>query len=366
MRKLKIVYIATARAHYIYPYLEYFKERGHAVYLVSYDRYATQSEIGVPVYDVSFGAQATARWSKWRYGLSGIRTAKILKDLRPDIVHGHYARSAGLICYLSGYRPYIVSVRGSDLLKSTRSILWAGMIKRILRASVMVHAVSDQLAAVTAQCGVESGRIFTSTQGVNTRMFDFSPRIQSGPSGTVSILCTRKLAAQYDPWVIVEACRRLNTRGVSFSLTFAASGPQKADLLAWVTRHDLLERVRFMNGYTNADLPALLASHDIYVSASKWDGTSISLLEAMAAGIFPIVSRIESNQAWVSDGKTALMFDAGNAAQLEEAIGQAIGNQGLREQAVMQNRRIVEVKADRETNLKHLEDKYYAIAGLNP
>lgn len=46
----------------------------------------------------------------------------------------------------------------------------------------------------------------------------------------------------------------------------------------------------------------LLNQGDILVSTSSEDGTSVSLLEAMGSGAFPIVMDIPSNREWITPG----------------------------------------------------------------
>jgi len=84
-------------------------------------------------------------------------------------------------------------------------------------------------------------------------------------------------------------------------------------------------------------------------------------LEAMSSGIFPIVSRIESNKAWIEENKTGLMFDCGDAEELADRIMQAVENRDFILSAVEMNRKLVEEKADRQKNMLRLEKWYYDI-----
>jgi glycosyltransferase involved in cell wall biosynthesis len=104
-----------------------------------------------------------------------------------------------------------------------------------------------------------------------------------------------------------------------------------------------------------------MCDHDLYLSASLWDGTSIAMLETMACGIFPIVSRIPSNLSWLADNKTTLMFDCRRADQLADRIVYACSNPTLVREGITANREIVVQRADREKNMRLLEQRYEAI-----
>ena len=69
---------------------------------------------------------------------------------------------------------------------------------------------------------------------------------------------------------------------------------------------DVLDRVHFGGqvGYDN--LPLYYGASDLYLSASHSDGSSVSLMEALASGLPVLVSDIPGNREWISEGKTGV------------------------------------------------------------
>lgn len=362
--KLRIAFIGSGRIHIIEPYLRYFADRGHEVCLVSYDSFDRRRSAAYPIIDISFGASAREKNTKWRYILAGLKARRVLRQLNPDIVHGHFATSSGVICLLSGFRPYLVSVHGSDLFRSMRSLLWRAILTRIFRSSSGVHTVSQELSDIVGTLGVPTDDVFTLTQGVDIELFQCCATPVAPLERPLRLLFTRTLAEVYDPLVIVRACRKLAEKGIAFELTFAATGPMEDPIRTMVERYGFQDRVHFLGGYSNQNLPAILHANDIYLSSSRWDGTSISLLEAMACGIFPVVSRIAANLAWLTDGRSALMFDPGDDEQLVVAIQRAAADDRLRSAAADENRRIVVEMGGREKNMEAMESAYYRILGV--
>jgi glycosyltransferase involved in cell wall biosynthesis len=59
---------------------------------------------------------------------------------------------------------------------------------------------------------------------------------------------------------------------------------------------------------------------DLYISPSHVDGSSVSLMEALACGLPALVSDIPANQEWVSEGVNGWLFPDGNADILAEKI----------------------------------------------
>lgn len=358
--KLRIAFLSCGSFIHIGPYIDFFRRQGHTVFWIAYDR-ITQN-FGVSTHDISHGAVGKQNSTKWRYLLAGITLRRLMKELAPDILHGHYVTSAGTISVLSGFRPYVLTVHGSDVYGSLRSHLWRSLLPPILMRASLVNPVSDELASLTTQLGVPEERILTATLGVDIQRFAFRPKVRV--SSPLRLLCTRNLNHVYDPATIIHACEILKRKGVAFELTFAAGGPLQKEMQGLVARQGLSKEARFLGGFSNEQLPEILHAHDFYISASLWDGTSISLLEAMSCGMFPIVSRISSNQAWVAEGRTACMFECGKPEELAEGILHALADEEGRKNAVYENRRKVEQKGDRNQNMAALENGYYRILSM--
>ncbi|MCZ6697984.1 MAG: glycosyltransferase family 4 protein [Planctomycetota bacterium] len=360
MRKLRIAILSDGASLGVPPYICFLRRRGHDIHWITFT--PPTKSYGAAMHDVSGSTKPLGpRWMKWRYVLYVPKIRKILREVRPDLLHAFYATSGGILSVLSGFRPYIISVLGSDLITSVNSLLWKRIVRTTLARSALVHTVSDQLADLARELGIPSDKIWVMTQGVDTELFSYQPRKELTPP--IRILCIRSLREVYDPFTVVRACKILKNRGFEFALTFAARGLREQEVRALVSSLGLEPCVEFLGGYDIEDLPKLLHHHDIYLSASHWDGTSLSLLEAMAGGIFPIVSRITGNLAWVKDNDTALMFEAGDADGLADAVIRVVDNPSLRMAAVEKNRALIERRGAREENMMALEQRYYQLLG---
>ncbi|HSQ61489.1 MAG TPA: glycosyltransferase family 4 protein, partial [Acidobacteriota bacterium] len=143
------------------------------------------------------------------------------------------------------------------------------------------------------------------------------------------LLWTRMHEPLYDPASFLAALAALRRRGVSFRATLAGDGPLRATLEETAARDGIADAVRFAGHVDEAALRALLREHEVYVSMSRSDSTSQSLLEAMAAGLYPVVSDIAGNRAWVGSrdrsasryAERGLLVPAGDPAALAEALG---------------------------------------------
>jgi glycosyltransferase involved in cell wall biosynthesis len=106
------------------------------------------------------------------------------------------------------------------------------------------------------------------------------------------------------------------------------------------------------------DLPRYYRMADLYLSASHSDGTSISLLEAMACGRPALVSDIPGNREWVQSGVNGWLFPDGDEKALAAAIMKAVDQREQLPKMGRAAREIAEQRADWERNFPALLKAY--------
>jgi glycosyltransferase involved in cell wall biosynthesis len=113
-----------------------------------------------------------------------------------------------------------------------------------------------------------------------------------------------------------------------------------------MVRLRLGNRVRLLPALSAREMAGLLRSALITLSVTEHDGTPNSLLEAMACGSFPIAGDLESIREWIVDQENGLLVSPSDPEQLAEAIFLALGDEALRKHSAVQNRRIIDERAD--------------------
>ena len=113
---------------------------------------------------------------------------------------------------------------------------------------------------------------------------------------------------------IIDA--QLRRRDVQVAWTIQGDGPDLTALrAAWQN-----PGVRWTGGRSSRDAVAELAHHDVYVMPSRWEGLPSALLEACAAGLVPVVSRVSGLDEVVRDGDTGFCCDVGDTVAFAAAI----------------------------------------------
>ena len=352
---MRICFISLGTFTHIGSYLDYFKGAGHDVHFVSL---SPSPQRGVPTYNVGLGKKYSPSEGKWKYPISMLRARRLIKKLKPDIVHAHYATSSGLTALACGFHPFVITVHGSDLTMGIRSRIWRPLLKRIFEHSDCVNTVSKDLENMVLSLGINPDKIETFTLGADTEKFALVDRPKINQSRALRLVCTRRLEPVFDHGTIIEALALLKKKATKFQTTFVGDGSLANELTQQVKHAGLEDNVNFTGRMDNDDLPDMLARHDVYLSASLWDGTSLSLLEAMATGLFPIVSDIKANSAWLRHGIDGLLHKVGDANDLADCILQLLSEPELAAKAARRNREHVVEHGDRTNNMKRLESIY--------
>lgn len=146
---------------------------------------------------------------------------------------------------------------------------------------------------------------------------------------------------------LVEMSRELARRGIAHHLTLVGEGPARDELLSMIDSPDPRAAIQdpksaaaSMPRSLDAPAPAItflppqaphaiadhLARSDIFVLASRYEGLSVSLLEAMASGTVPVIARTRSGASEaVEDGVSGILADIEEHAS-DEAAGLAMAD----------------------------------------
>jgi len=135
---------------------------------------------------------------------------------------------------------------------------------------------------------------------------------------------------------------RLRERGADVAWTVIGAGPHDEQLRAsWPES----ARVRYRGALTNAKTVDALADHDVFVLPTRHEGLPVALLEAMGAGVVPVVSNIDSGVPDVMTSEvTGLLPDAGDIDGFAEAIARLAVDRPLLERMSAAARHIVETR----------------------
>jgi L-malate glycosyltransferase len=365
-------------------WLEVFVQRGHDVHAISFYRpNAELPNVTVHVLRDRPAPSVDARPSSasmsarrfvppsllrfvyaWRYQRAGLR--RVVYEIAPDVFHAHYAVEHGFFGSFTGYRPYVVSAWGSDLLVVSRTMLGRLIAQFALRHADLVTGNDASLVQRAVELGVPAERAAVVHLGIERLFLDAGARsinLRPESSSEPTVFSDRALEPLYNVDVILRAFARVRERMPEARLRVAHDGSQRRRLEALALELGLTPSVQFLGRLEPSDLAGALASAQVYVSVPSSDSLALSNLEAMAAGAFPVVSDLPSVDGWVTDGVNGLRVPAGDVRALADALHRALSDPALRRSAVEINRRKVDHEGLREANMLLMERHYRRLAG---
>ena len=138
-----------------------------------------------------------------------------------------------------------------------------------------------------------------------------------------------RFAPVKDHAMLLDAFRIAREAIPAAKLVLAGDGPLRAELEARAHELDIAESVRFLG--VRRDVPALLRTWDVFCLSSLSEGTSVTLLEAMASGLPAAVTAVGGNPEIVEEGKTGVLVPRGDAQSMGGALIRLLGDAGMRE-----------------------------------
>jgi glycosyltransferase involved in cell wall biosynthesis len=347
---MKIAILGNADAIHTRRWAGVLRGRGHEVRVFSLERPPSPDP----------GIEVLPSWPLprgLRYPLARGACARALEAFAPDLVEAHFVPNYGFLAALVGRHPFAVQCWGSDLLvNAARSRLHARRARYALERADVVIADARVLGEAALSYGAPLERLLVVPWGADLSRFPLAP-LAPEPH----VVSVRMLEPLYDVATLVEAVPLVRAAVPALKVTIAGDGPDRAALSARAQALGVAEAVRFVGRVAHEELPALLGSASAYVSTSRSDSTSISLLEAMAAGATPVVSDIAGNREWIDEGEGGRFFPVGDAPALARVLIEVLHDEAFRRSARATNRSRVERDGDWDANVRRIEDRYATV-----
>ncbi len=254
--------------------------------------------------------------------LALFRVARFCRLKQIQLIHSHgfgaglYSRPLGQALSV----PVLHTFHGFHL---HREGVWQGPVKlaaeRLLQPftthSVAVSASEGQ--AVTRALRISANRMSVIANGVDTeRYVPAQPRDGSA----FIILAAGRLSAEKNPLDLIRILYRLRRRRPDSSavLHIAGGGPLHGAMEAEIRRLALIPYVR-LSGWIDDMLPQL-QSASAYLSASRGEGLSLGMLEAMSCGLPVVATAVQGHTDIVIPGQTGFLFEEGDIDKAADAL----------------------------------------------
>ncbi len=313
-RSLRVAYASESYGPHDYRFLTALKSVAGEVWHVRLDpAVPPQEERASPVGDKRTRHIPSG---EFRQRISALQTA--FTKIKPDVVHAGPLQRVTFPVVLATDLPVVAASWGSDLLRAAaEDPVWRDVAAFSLSRARGFLSDCAAVFDVARELGYH-GPHAQIPWGIDVSRFcpgGTSKRF--GSKGAFVILSTRNWEEIYDVETLARAFADLEP-DFAAHLVLCGSGSNQNRLRSILEEASANGRVTWVGRVSQAELPDLYRGADLYVSTSKSDGSSVSLLEAMGCGRPVLVSDIPGNREWVDDAEH--LFAAGDVAGLTVSL----------------------------------------------
>ena len=361
---MKIIYFSLDYTPHDHRFLSALSESEHQVYYVRLQRGIRQTEdrpVPENIEQVQWeGGKEVFRWSDLPKFVSGLR--RVIRRIKPDLIHAGPIQTCAFIAILTGFRPVLTMSWGFDLMKDVdRSWWWRFATEFTLQRSAYFTSDAQVTCDKAIRFGMDPKRTVVFPWGVDLNYYCPEPREKPlGKSKGFTLFCNRSWEPNYGVDVLAQAFVDVSQRQSEMSLILLSGGSQSSLIRNTLERGGVMERVTLTGQISQRDLPRYYRMADLFISPSHVDGSSVSLMEALACGLPCLVSDIPANKEWVSESQNGWLFPDGNAQALASKLFEVFNGRKSLPQIGRAARAVAEERANWKENSRKLLRAYDA------
>jgi len=250
-------------------------------------------------------------------------------------IHAHYATHPAAAAYVMSRvhvagepdLPYSITVHAHDIFVSHAGLLRKLAGAQFVRCVSRFNAEFLRERYAYAEHLLEPERFRVIPCGIDTRRY--APRLLSRrplPRGPALLMCV----ASHRPYkgipVLIEAVRLLRADGIDVRCELIGEGRMRGRLVRMIAAAGLREHFKLVPPRTEEEIARILMGADVFVQPSsvapdgQMDGIPIVLMEALAARVPVVTTRLSGIPELVVDGETGLLVEPGCPEALADGI----------------------------------------------
>ncbi|MBI1793562.1 MAG: glycosyltransferase family 4 protein [Chloroflexi bacterium] len=370
----RILYFSKDYSPHDHRFLSALSETEHEVYYLKLEKNLRQIEdrpVPSNIEQILWaGGQGPFRWRDLPRLVLDLK--RVVHEIKPDLIHAGPIQTCAFIAALSGFRPILTMSWGFDLMQDAeRNWRMKQITRYVLRNSTFFTSDAQVTRDKAVAYGMNPDRTAVFPWGVDLKHFrpqrlvpgrkapvakNRKPEIGNRKSFT--LFCNRSWEPRYGVDVLARAFVKVVQKRKDAGLLLLSGGSQGNVIRSILLNGGALDRVHFGGQVSQTDLPRWYHMADLYISPSHVDGSSVSLMEALACGLPALVSDIPANKEWVSEGVNGWLFPDGDADALAEKILALIAQRKELPKIGRAARRSARERADWEKNFAKLIEAY--------
>ncbi len=357
---MKIIYFSKDYTPHDHRFLSALSETEHEVYYLKLEKNLRQVEdrpVPSNIQQILWaGGQSRFRWRAVPRLVLDLK--RIIREIKPDLIHAGPIQTCAFLAVLTGFRPILTMSWGFDLLEDVNKNSWMKRIAHyVLRNTTYFTSDANVTRDKAVEYGMNPERTVVFPWGVDLKHFSVKKPTTRRPPSTI-LFCNRSWEPRYGVDVLAKAFVKVAGQRDDVNLLLLGGGSQSNAIRNILLNGGVLDRVQFGGQVSQTDLPRWYDMADIYISPSHVDGSSVSLMEALACGLPALVSDIPANKEWVREGVNGWLFPDGEADTLAAKILTVIAQRNKLPDIGRAARRSAQERADWKKNFAKLLEAY--------
>jgi glycosyltransferase involved in cell wall biosynthesis len=250
---------------------------------------------------------------------------------------------------------------GFDLMDDVhKNKWWEWVTHYVLRNTDFFTSDANVTKDKAIAYGMNPQKTIVFPWGVDLEHFSKKKEERGKKDGFI-LFCNRSWESRYGVDVLARAFVKVAQQREDVRLILLGGGSLGANLRKIFQNGGVDEYVTFGGQISQTDLPAWYHMADLYISPSHVDGSSVSLMEALACGLPCLVSDIPANKEWVFENKNGWLFRDGDSDHLAEKILAAMNQREKLSEIGRTSRSEAEKRADWKKNAEALMQVYRSL-----
>lgn len=352
---MKICYLASAGSIHIARWSDYFVSRGHQIEILSFE----PPKIIDPRVKVHQLGRALPL--KVHYFAHGGAVRRLLCEIRPDILHAHYCSGYGTLGRLSHFRPYVLSVWGSDIFDfPQKSPLHRTLIRANLKGADRVCSTSRVMADEVRRCCRQD--VTLTPFGVDCDQF--RPRDAGQENDEFVVGVVKTLEPKYGIEYLIRGFAMFREKAANkrakLKLVIAGAGILRNHIERLAKELNVYDQTTFLGSIPHKSVPGLLNRFSVFVAPSilKSESFGVAVVEASASGLPVVVSNIGGLPEVVKDRVTGIVVPPRNPEAIAKALEELWNDAQLRAELGSNGRKFVLENYEWTENANRMERLY--------
>ena len=285
-----------------------------------------------------------------------IALRRLLSRGNYDILHFHTKRAHALALWLGGSPQGLARVVTRRMDYPIRRNWYERCLYN--RKVDGVVAISEKIASLLIEGGVKKEKVRVIYSGVDMASMESAPAAVDRKDATV-VGIVAALEERKGHRFLLEAAAELKRQGHRLHYRIAGEGPQRENLRRLAASLGLQAEVEFA-GFVS-EVAAFLASIDLFVLPSLFEGLGVAALEAMAAGKPVVATKVGGLGELVEHRRTGLLVPAGDSLALARALHELIPQGDLMRRMGENGRRRIAERFTMERMARQNESYYHEL-----